>query len=122
MKIKTAELTGTALNWAVAKCDNRKVRSSIGGSIEVSGRTEGGNELPDHWDLWMPWNPSTYWEQGGPIIEREKIGAIWIAGKWQARGYLYGRTSYGETLLIAALRYCVASKLGEEVEIPEELK
>lgn len=67
--------------------------------------------------------PSTDWSQGGPIIEREKIG-VWpsesISGQWGAR-MLNTYIMYGPTPLIAAMRCFVASKLGDEVEVPDEL-
>jgi hypothetical protein len=71
---------------------------------------------------------STGWAQGGPIIEREMF-VLWpIAGyvdekrKWSCRPSGYGKTQHGPTPLIAAMRCYVASKLGDEVEVPEELK
>jgi hypothetical protein len=134
--MKTSELKGAALDWAVAKCDNRKISFNHGGGLEVRGRTEDGEELPDHWDLWMPWHPSTSWAQGGPIIEREGISVQVdptdpnniVQGLWSAyfRDKLFEEDgsdcfSNGETALIAAMRCYVASKLGYEVEIPEIL-
>jgi hypothetical protein len=73
-------------------------------------------------------NPSTDWSQGGPIIEREWIcpdrllNGQWVACKRTDTGdsMLFART--GPTPLIAAMRCYVASKLGDEVEIPEELR
>jgi hypothetical protein len=68
--------------------------------------------------------PSTEWAQGGPIIEREGIRIVEVAGDvWGAvysRGDV-GREHFAETPLIAAMRCYVASKLGDEVEIPKEL-
>lgn len=45
MKIKTTELSGAALDWAVAVCDNRRIRFNHGGGLEVRGRAENGEEL-----------------------------------------------------------------------------
>jgi hypothetical protein len=79
----------------------------------------------------MSWNPSTYWEQGGPILTRERISRIIDhAGLWVA----YWTDGYDDSdegkqwmhcdrsELVAGLRCYVASKLGDEVELPEELK
>ena len=101
--MKTSELTGQALDWAVAKC--------VGDG--VAEFTAAG---------WR-FNPSTNWSQGGPIIEREKVELFMRDEKW----FAYSSNStpedfYGETPLIAAMRCYVASKLGDEVEIPKELK
>ena len=120
MKIKTSELTGTKLAYTVGVADKRIMRNGIGGSLEVRGRTEDGEELPDDWDMWMLWYPQANWSQGGPIIERE-IARLEDLGDegWEACGY--GFTATGPTPLIAAMRCYVASKLGDEVDVPEEL-
>lgn len=99
--MKTSELTGAALDWAVAKCL--------------------------HGNLFMePY--STNWAQGGPIIEREGMHVDCLrqgeSPVWEAWPYAGGTKfiQQGETPLIAAMRCYVASKLGDEVEIPEGLK
>ena len=74
-----------------------------------------------------PWyEPSTNWSQGGPIIERERIAVKENGcGWWFARvegGFGRGKWVRGDTPLIAAMRCYVASKLGDKIEIPEELK
>ena len=72
------------------------------------------------------WAPSTKWPQGGPIIEREKIDIVADPnGKdiWMGRNYSHRAeyTCFGPTPLIAAMRCYVASRLGESVDVPEEL-
>ena len=65
---------------------------------------------------------STDWSQGGPIIEREKIDVLYEHDlRWVAVPQK-GIESYGPTLLIAAMRCYVASKMGDDIELPEELK
>ena len=112
-EMKTSELSGAALDWAVKKAIKK----------------DGGYFLPskDYKNI----SHSTDWAHGGPIIEREVIsigkhtwddeGVIsWGASK---SGLYQGAPfSVGPTPLIAAMRCYVASKLGNEVEIPEELK
>ena len=120
MKIKTSELIGTALAYAVGIADKRIIRNGIGGSIEVRGRTENGEELPDGFDMWMFWYPQSNWSQGGPIIERERIHLDEGQGVWGAL-HSYEYSSFGHTPLIAAMRCYVTSQLGDEVEIPDEL-
>ena len=104
MKIKTNDLKDLALDWAVTKCEgfDHKVTSSE----------------------WGMWGWSTDWAQGGPIIEREKIQLSTLSkGKEWRAALVYGQDhiQYGPTPLVAAMRCYVASKLGDEVEIPEEL-
>ena len=126
MKVKTAELTGTALDWAVAKCEwgvTELVFDGITHGFNLDGNTK---VLSQGWAPSMSWHPSTNWSQGGPIIEREGINLYQMqGGTWQAN-LDYGMTDeaicHGPTLLIAAMRCFCASKLGEEIEIPKELK
>lgn len=61
------------------------------------------------------------WAQSGPIIERERIAIDFDHDVWNAAKYGLPWFIGGPTPLIAAMRCYVASKLGEEVEIPEEL-
>lgn len=113
--MKTSELTGAALDWEVAKCDGRV--------WECADSFLAYHESGDM-------NYSTNWAQGGPIIERENLcididfnaSGIWLS--WIKQNY-DDEPRYmvsGTTPLIAAMRCYVASKLGNNVEIPEELK
>ena len=113
MKIQTSELQGAALDWAVAKCEG----------IEFTYENHPHHEM-------FNMHYSTNWSQGGPIIEREGItvrcigreinGFIWDAAVSETHGG--DEEMEGPTPLIAAMRCYVASKLGDTVEIPEELK
>jgi len=107
-KVETSELTGAALNWAVARALGKRP------SVFIFQQT--GKLAPEH-------NYSTNWAQGGPIIEREKQVIAYEYGPevWHAYLQVKGGTYYGPTPLIAAMRCYVASKLGEEVDVPEEL-
>jgi hypothetical protein len=106
----------------VAKCERRVILGFIGGGILVVGRHEDGREMPNFNTMYAP---STDWSQGGPIIEREGIELVPDGGgAWGAaiRGGDEDDTSQAYTPLIAAMRAYVASKLGDEVEVPEGLK
>ena len=112
--MKTSELTGAALDWAVAKCEGHDAHF-YNGVVRTTMRGVFGSEC----------SYSTDWAQGGAIIEREMIstGAIDEGSTWYARqAWTDADDAIGETPLIAAMRCYVASKLGDEVEIPEELK
>ena len=111
--MKTAELSGAALDWAVAKCE---------GLLCLGYRTDGERLAIEDSDGQIEgFMPSTDWAQGGAIIERERISIRDAGGDgWAADDYIHA-TMYGETPLIAAMRCYVASKLGYEVEVPEEL-
>ena len=98
--MNTSELTGAALDWAVARC-------------------EGGVGNKDV----IPWyKPSTDWAQGGPIIEREGIGFTQFSDypQWTAK-HPQAICFDGPTPLLAAMRCYVASKLGDEIDLPKEL-
>jgi hypothetical protein len=98
--MKTSELEGAALDWAVAQCEYSPVRYGF------------DDNCPEY---------STDWSRGGPIIERERI-RLDPRGLWCAAHDTHEWTeSTGPTPLIAAMRCYVASKLGDDVEVPEEL-
>jgi Protein of unknown function (DUF2591) len=109
--MKTSELTGAALDWAVAKCEGNEIKIRKG-------------------HLWIPTESySTDWAQGGPIIEREEIDLDCDEfysdnRKWMASMVMHGNgfSATGLTPLIAAMRCYVASKLGDEVDVPNELR
>lgn len=109
--MRTSELTGAALDWAVARCvgDHYVWWSAEGRPFE---RTR------DAVDPWF--EPSTNWSQAGPIIEREGLTLTHQGTRWGAQtdDDLF---AYGPTPLIAAMRCFVLSRLGDEVEIPKEL-
>ena len=113
--MKTSELTGAALDWAVAKCEGEQLW--IGSKVCERICPDNGEPLF--------WEPSTNWVQGGPIIEREKIrlDCAWNPGPWEGSCKIDGITAWteGPTPLIAAMRCFVASKLGDGVDVPEEL-
>ena len=125
MKIKTSELTGAALDWAVAKCEGLTVYKDamLGGLVKHGWWVSGMSIDPTTWHPLAMFEPSTDWSQGGPIIEREKtqMGYIKAYAQWAAYVRIAQR-QVGPTPLIAAMRCYVASKLGDEIEIPEELK
>lgn len=126
MKIKTSELTRTALDWAVAKCEGGDCLWYD--TIATHWMTLNGKDIALSKGWAQSFTPSTNWAHGGPIIEREEFtlshspyehvfygrSRPWCAEK---RGVM----EYGPTPLIAAMRCYVASKLGDEIEIPEEL-
>lgn len=105
--MKTSELTGAALDWAVAKCEGVLSYDDD----RLCFVTEHGQDF----------EPSADWAQGGPIIERWMIQI-----KENGYGYWFakigkGKFMRGQTPLIAAMRCYVISKLGDNIDIPEGL-
>jgi len=120
VEMKTSELTGPALDWAVAQCEGVAVEHINDGINRCLLMSMGGR-----------YTPSTDWSQGGPIVERERISvctefatdewAAWSPAPTLDNAELQRAFGYGPTPLIAAMRCYVASKLGDNVDIPEEL-
>ena len=104
--MKTSELSGATFIWAVAKCEGIDYMKD-----DVRFRGAYARKY------------STDWARGGPIIEREKIDVMWCGDRWCAYTMCGDKqlVTEGETPLIAAMRGYVTSKLGDEVELPEEL-
>lgn len=113
--MKVSELEGPTLDYWVAKAC---------GWLEENGLNF-EEMTPQFWEENLVsdmFAPSTRWEDGGPIIDRESIE---LTGRWAAhmkakqprggRVMLPGTHQHGPTLLIAAMRCYVASKFGEEV-------
>lgn len=130
LKMKTSELTGAALDWAVAKCESA-AWDAYDAALHADKPTGSrpSEYLRDYEFSPEEFKPSTDWAQGGPIIERERIvtqdfdGELWIAAlgdPFNKRPSRHGAA--GRTPLIAAMRCYVASKLGDTVDIPDELK
>lgn len=121
MKIKTSEATPRQLDWLVAKLEF-DAPAIHGGVVHAMHE-------------YMPWAPSTDWNHGMPIVERECMASSCFAPLPESMHYdpanptrkqwffWTGKTGMvaGPTLLIAAMRCYVASKLGDEVDVPEEL-
>lgn len=116
VKIKTADLIGPALDWAVGHIEGFTDDESLAARV-------GPNEDED------PYHPSTDWSQSGPIIERERIALL--PDRYDKSGYpdgwigsmgICGQPGQPAPFpLIAAMRCYVASKLGDELDIPAEL-
>lgn len=118
LEIKVSEATLTQLNWLVAKCEGLLGPDGIRFSDEYCdslGHDQDGDFTND-------------WAQGGPIIEREGIFVrphtqrhSWRCWIYDGKGEGIKFDQHGPTPLIAAMRCYVASKLGDTIEVPEEI-
>jgi hypothetical protein len=115
--MKTSELTGATLDWAVAKCEGWETVTAKDNTGEHLWLMKGDKDMnPKHCRY------STNWAQGGPIIEREKIQIKENGhGHWFAKKFIKDGWVRGTTPLIAAMRCYVLSKLGADVDVPKEL-
>ncbi len=108
---KISLLSGSALDWAVAKCQKANIHIDADGCI---------------WEQDTPqceplaYSPSTDWARGGQIIEDEKI-ELTFSQFWRANITAYATCS-GVTPLRAAMRCYVASKPdSDNISIPDNL-
>lgn len=106
VEMKTRELIGKPLDWAVAQYADKHVHI-----VDI------------HWGNYCP---STNWAVGGPIIEREQLWLQSEIGKEGCANFWYcvsmqHTDAYGPTPLIAAMRCLVSAKLGDTISIPKEL-
>lgn len=129
VRVKTEDLIGAALDWAVVVCEN-----DVLAALNI--------QYPEQASHYVNISPSTNGSQGINIIEREKIYLMYIPespnhdGCWAAtldskihfredpetcEPVLSQCNCYGPTLLIAAMRVYVMSMMGEEIDIPENL-
>lgn len=124
--VSTSDLIGAPLDWAVAIAEELHPlppSSEPHSSCVVMAYPD---EPVGGQGRYM-YGPSRRWDFGGPIIERERIALVNSGGEWDAHvrgGYTHDEgvtgdaESTGPTPLIAAMRAFVASKLGDEVEVP----
>jgi hypothetical protein len=136
MKHKVGELDGALLDMAVAMALGAKgleIRSDVGDGEEWCYSAEPPPEENWGYGEWSHYfAPSTAWEMGGPIIERERIAVLcqsvltrdaeprhWLAKLAEDWWKDETAMSNGPTPLIAAMRAYVASKFGAEVDLPD---
>lgn len=120
--MKVSELTGALLAYWVAKTEGKTpiIRDGVcyvdWTTHRVWCQSDPGKRFMPHED----------WAQGGPIIDRERIGVAPgnLSWNWHAltrgNGPIIGPTSTvtGDTVLIAAMRAFVRSRFGDDV--PDE--
>ncbi|MDA3131711.1 phage protein NinX family protein [Atlantibacter subterraneus] len=122
MKVKTSELSGKALDWAVAETQGIK---RITTTRKEFGLYVAKNIVPPY---------STEWAWCGPLIEKYHINFNSIfdgsnSNLFATIGYrltISGKNATGAggkefNYQLATCRAVVAAKLGDEVDIPDEL-
>lgn len=141
MKVKTAKLTDRQLDWATALA----LGYTYAGAVGLFGPNEAGKPWcvgrSNNWWLdptgeWVCGSclsfPPRYEHEQAVIISmieenhinlRSQPGCAWVASAFEsdsvhARPWFH---QHGETVAVAVLRCHVALKLGDEVDIPEEL-
>ncbi|MCY1197873.1 hypothetical protein D9M72_92410 [compost metagenome] len=130
-KIKVAEISRGALNWAVAMAEGYQSQAAVTDYGDLQEEVFFQYPVRDSRDEVIfgrgdRYTPSTNWMHGGPIIERERVWIAECSSAWSAKPALNfdkmeRPETWGSTPLEAAMRCYVASKLGDEVDVPEAL-
>lgn len=130
ISVLAANLTGAALNWAVAMAEGYRPDSEqlsgdgltvispqgVFTSVSVRGAESG-----------FGYRPSTDWAQAGPLIEKHHGGISHahrladVDVRWSGGPAGMGYWCYGPTPLVAFCRSLVSLKLGRHVRVPKEL-
>ena len=128
-EVHVTDLTGAALDWAVALTQGYESDRPQGGQLKMKWLgvwiyVVAGQNIHVHPS--NRYSPSVDWAQGGPIIQAEQIELSWDGsdGKafwWKAVHQDIAQFQMGDTHLVAACRAIVAAKLGETVSVPKEL-
>lgn len=121
-EVKTADMSGEALNWAVAEATGMKpflAEPQYGNSHLVMARyTPEGCTF----EVTTRFTPSTEWRQCGPLIEEFRVSIIYSDETCDPCAWTYSTFQWdGNTSLVAACRAIAASVLGETVSVPKEL-
>ncbi len=124
-RVNVSTLEGSALDWAVAKCQNLPIRHDPMG---FGTGSEAGFWV---WDdapkgqttkIGRGYNPSSSWHLAGPILEENDISLMSPSTTSRLCSASLPGGEYkqnGNTLLIASMRAYVQSVVGDEIDLPE---
>jgi len=114
-EVKTADLIGPALDWAVAQAAGWTASIQ---PVYTPSKTYYDIRSPSGLGL----SPSKDWSQCGPLIERFRISIIYSDEVCDPCAWTDSTAAWHATSpIVAACRAIVAAKLGDTVSIPAEL-
>jgi len=124
IEVKTADLSGEALGWAVGKAEGLNlelVPPQYGNPWRVFARYQG--QAIEHTKRFNPWEN---WALGGQLIDKHHGSTQYCPGLSEEVQYsggpgLAGVWCCGPTALVAFSRGFVHYKLGHTVQVPKEL-
>ncbi|ASD10576.1 phage protein NinX family protein [Pseudomonas aeruginosa] len=131
VEVKTCELEGPALDWAVATAQGwiRYEEDSV--ELGWYWHTDPENAPYGPIIYLGDWRPSNNWSQCGPLIEKYRFEFEWVGNDWHGEPLNFftacgfdmpaDAASAGPTHLIAACRAIVRAKYGKTVSVPAEL-
>ncbi len=133
IEVKTADLAGEALGWAVGMAEGLTLHlepPQYGNGWRVFAIYRG--EATERCERYNPWEA---WALGGPLIEKYQIALVpeahdgmegtelserWFGDVYYSGGDQY-TTEHCSTALIAACHAVVATVFGDTVQVPKEL-
>ncbi|MCO7536163.1 DUF2591 domain-containing protein [Pseudomonas asiatica] len=125
IEVKTAALAGEALGWAVGKAEGLDLQLAPPGYNGVPWRVFAlyRAAVTERTERFNPWED---WALGGPLVEKRMVSLhcpqstddIWAGWVITDKGEF---CQAGDNALIAACRAIVAAKLGDTVQVPQEL-
>lgn len=135
VEVKTAELTGPALDWAVAMAEGWEADRPQDGQVRKNGVYRLVGSRPSRSTVSPDWfyDPSTNWAHGGPLLDRhatmvlshDHSSEVMIGGFWnpsrEAACEKKSPSADGPSILVALCRAIVSAKLGDVVQVPAEL-
>lgn len=124
IEVKTSDLVGEALGWAVGKAEGLNlelVPPQYGNPWRVFARHQG--QAIAHTKRYNPWED---WALGGSMIEKRMVSLhcpqstddVWAGWVITDKGEF---CQAGDSALIVACRAIVAARLGDTVQVPKEL-
>ncbi|MBC3503529.1 DUF2591 domain-containing protein [Pseudomonas sp. SWRI59] len=133
IEVKTADLVGEALGWAVGKAEGLDVflaPPEYGNPWRVFARYRA--TVTEHIKRFNPWED---WALGGPLIDKHRVqtsfngsgfsrsptGEHWCAYVCKASGQEVFPSGGGPSTLTAACQAIAHAKLGDTVQVPKEL-
>jgi len=126
IEVKTADLSGEALGWAVGKAEGLNLFLEPPGYNGVPWRVFARyrGQAIEHTKRFNPWED---WALGGQLIDKHHGSTQHFHGLAEDACYSGGPAgaeawSYGPTALVAFCRGFVHYKLGDTVQVPKELK
>lgn len=124
IEVKTADLAGEALGWAVGKAEGLEVflaPPEYGSPWRVFALYRAA--ATEHTKRYNPWED---WTLGGPLIEKHMVSLhcpqstddVWAGWVITDKGEF---CQAGDSATTSACRAIVAAKLGDIINVPKEL-
>ena len=117
IEVKTVDLAGEALGWAVGKAEGLDVflaPPQYGNPWRVFSRYRG--QAIEHTKRYNPWED---WSLAGVLVEKHRVCLDFKCGLWSELADKW--VADCQTPPIAICRTTVAAKLGDTAQVPKEL-